>query len=442
MNKKVGIFGLGKSGIASATYFRNKGYETFVWDDSIEAIKSLDIANIIAVDYQKWPWEELESVVLAPGIPLIHPKPHRVVELAHEHGVEVICDIEVLMRDASKRAKFIGITGTNGKSTTTALIYHVLKECGVDAQIGGNFGVAALSLNAGKDSVFVLEVSSYQIDLLKKAKFDVAVLLNITPDHIDRYGSFERYTQSKKEIFKNQDEDDVAIICVDQDVTKRIAKELDAESGVNLVTYVTNGHVLKGHNFVYLPGEHNRQNIIATYFACKSIGVDEDKIIAAIKTFKGLDHRMQRVFESAEIKFINDSKATNAEATEPALKTFESVYWLAGGVPKEGGIKKLEKYFPKIKHAYFYGQAADEFTGQYKAAGHNNFTTLKTIKDAFDAAAEAALKDAQKSGQQAILLLSPACASFDEFKNYEERGKRFCEFARDFAAKNNLSEIK
>lgn len=439
MSKKVGIFGLGKSGAASATYFRNLGYETYVWDDSAESVKNLNIVNVLDIHYEKWPWDRLESLILAPGIPLIH-NPHKIVEIAKKNNVEIICDIEVLIRYAAPSAKFIGITGTNGKSTTTALIYHVLKECGVDAQIGGNFGFAALSLDISKPSVFVLETSSYQIDLINKARFDVAILLNITPDHIDRYGSFERYAQSKKEIFKNLTEDDVAIICVDQDITKRIAKAIETESPTNLVTYLTSGHILKNHEFPYLPGEHNRQNILAAYFACKAVGVDENKIIAAIKTFKGLEHRMQNILETPKVKFINDSKATNAEATEPALKTFDKILWLAGGVPKEGGIEKLQKYFPKIAHAFFFGQAGSQFAEQYKNAGFNNFTLTKTIKEAFDLATKIAMDKNETSNLQEIILLSPACASFDEFKNYEERGKWFAEQAMEFTKNGNLAK--
>ncbi len=438
MTKKVGIFGLGKSGHASAFYFRNKGYDVYFWDDSPQTVNSFDVVNTTALDIEKWPWKELEAVILAPGVPLIFPKPHRVVELANQNNVEVICDIEVLFRNSAKGAKFIGITGTNGKSTTTALIHHALKELGMDAQLGGNIGIAALELDANRPSVFVLETSSYQIDLLKKAKFDITVLLNITPDHIDRYGSFERYEQSKREIFKNLNEDDVAIICIDQDITKKIADDLEKNSPVNLVTYVSTGHLLKAHSFPYLPGEHNRQNIIAAFFACKSLGLDDDKIIAAIKTFKGLDHRIKLVFGNSEIKFINDSKATNAEATEPALKTFDNIFWLAGGVPKEGGIKKLEKYFGKIAHAFFYGQAGAEFVDTYKTAGYKNHTQTKTFKEAFAAAASLALE--QGKNKQSIVLLSPACASFDEFKNYEHRGDVFKELTNEFVKNNNLIE--
>ena len=437
MTNKVGIFGLGKSGKASATYFRNKGYDVYFWDDNQDSIKNFGVVNAIDMDIELWPWKQLESVILAPGVPLIFPKPHRVVELAKQHNVEVICDIEVLCRNANKQAKFIGITGTNGKSTTTALIYHVLNELGVDTQLGGNIGIGALDLDASRASVFVLETSSYQIDLLKKAKFDVAMLLNITPDHIDRYGSFERYVESKKCLFNNQTEEDVAIICTDQDITKQIAKELEQGSDANLVTYTSTGHLLKTHEFHYLPGEHNRQNIIAAFFACKSLGIDDNKIIEAIKTFKGLDHRIKNVFECKEIKFINDSKATNAEATEPALKTFDNIFWMAGGVPKEGGIKKLDKYFYKVAQAFFYGQAADEFANLYSTT-FKTYVKLVNFKDAFDAAASLAYEKGKETGKQSVVLLSPACASFDEFKNYEERGKLFASLALEFAKNKGL----
>lgn len=438
MNKKVGIFGLGKSGVASATYFRNKGYDVYVWDDSEESLNSFDVINTIKIEPEKWPWKELKSLVLAPGIPLLYPAPHGVVATARDNGVEVICDIEVLIRNADKKAKFIGITGTNGKSTTTALLYHVLKECGVNTQMGGNIGIAALSLDMNKEDVFVIEVSSYQIDLLKNAKFDVAILLNITPDHLDRYGPFENYVASKKAMFNRQTEQDVAIVCVDQIVTNKISKELEKESHANLVTYVTDGNILKGVQFSNLPGEHNKQNIIAAYLAAKCFVKDEAKIIAAIKTFSGLPHRIENVFENDKIKFINDSKATNAEATEPAMKTFENIYWMAGGVPKEGGIALLEKYKHKVKHAFFYGQAGPDFAETYKNWGETNFELFKTFDEAFAAAAKKATEDSRKSERKCVVMLSPSCASFDEFDNYEHRGRHFKELAIKFAKENGL----
>ncbi len=438
MSKKIGIFGLGKSGIASATYFRNKGYDVYVWDDSEESRNGFDVINTVKIETEKWPWNELSALVLAPGIPLLYPAPHGVVATANKHNVEVICDIEILMRDAGKKAKFIGITGTNGKSTTTALLYHVLKECGVSAQMGGNIGIAALSLNAGKDDVFVLEVSSYQIDLLKKAKFNVAVLLNITPDHLDRYGPFENYVNSKKAIFNNQNEEDVAIVCVDQIVTNKISKDLEKGSHANLITYVTDGSILKNHEFSNLPGEHNKQNIIAAYLAAKCFVKDESKILAAIRSFHGLPHRIENVFENAKIKFINDSKATNAEATEPAMKTFDNIYWMAGGVPKEGGITLLEKYKDKIKYAYFYGQAGPDFAETYKSWGMVNYNLVKTFDEAFAGIAAKAMENSRTSYKQCIVMLSPCCASFDEFNNYEHRGAHFKELALKFAKDNGL----
>ncbi len=438
MTLKVGIFGLGKSGVASAIYFRNRGFDVYVWDDSEKSVEAYDVINTIVVPPEKWPWGELESLVLAPGIPLTHPAPHPVVEIAKRYKVEVICDIEVLMRDAYKGAKFIGITGTNGKSTTTALINHVLKECGVDVQMGGNIGIAALSLNPNRESVFVLEVSSYQIDLLDKAAFDVAVLLNISPDHIDRYGNMENYVESKKRIFRNQNEDGMAIICVDQPVTANIAKQLATEDDASMITYITGGHILRGEEFNNLPGEHNRQNIIAAYLAAKCFVQDEQKILAAIRSFGGLAHRMEKVFESAEVVFINDSKATNAEAAAPALKTYNNIYWLAGGVPKDGGINILEEYKDKVAHAFFFGQAAPMFEKSYKGWKLKNYTKRDTMADAFTAAANMALEDAKESGKRSVVMLSPACASFDEFRNYEHRGDTFRRMATEYAEDKGL----
>jgi len=432
MTKKIGIFGLGKSGTASAAYFRNKGFDVYVWDDSIESIKQLGVVNSIALDIEKWPWKQLSSVVLAPGVPLIRPQPHRVVELAEQHGVEVTCDIEMLFREAEQDAKFIGITGTNGKSTTTALVNHILQDCGVDCQMGGNIGIPALSLDISRASVFVLEVSSYQIDLLKNTGFTVATLLNITPDHIDRYGSMPAYTASKRAIFNNQTEDGLAVICVDQEVTKAVAEDVAKNEKVNLMTYITNGAILKGLEFENLPGEHNRQNIIAAFLICNCFVKDDAKIIAAIRSFKGLAHRMEKAACNENMQFINDSKATNAEATEPALRTFNDIYWMAGGVPKEGGIKLLEKYKDRIAHGFFYGTAGEEFARTYKGWGKDSCSVFEKFDEAFSAMAKMAEENGKTSKKQNIALLSPACASFDEFDNYEHRGKHFKQLAKEY----------
>lgn len=428
----VAILGLGKSGVAAAKFYKNKNYKVYLHDDNPKGLEAFQGSDYIIAKPEDWNFKELESVIFSPGIPHLLPKPHIAAELARKNNVEIICDIEVLQRFKHQSSKIIAITGTNGKSTTTALTYHILNECGVDAEIGGNYGIAALELNVeAPNKVFVIEVSSFQLDLCNKAKFDISILLNITPDHLERYNTMENYALSKRRVFEGQKKGDTAIICVEQESTKEIANWCKGNLESEVVEYTTNDSILKNENFPYLPGAHNRQNIMAAYFAAKKIGLSDEKIIAAIKTFKGLKHRAQNVFENDKIKFINDSKATNADATEPALKTFDNIFWMAGGVPKSGGIESLEKYYPKIAGAFFYGEARNDFANTYKNSGYKNFKILEKFKQAFDEAVAAGIEFNKQTGKQAVILLSPACASFDEFKNFEHRGEVFEAMAKE-----------
>lgn len=444
-----GVFGLGKSGKATLDYLQKRGEILFAWDDSEQTrndaqsyltpkkftssfnalgatggagstngmgLIGLGLLAVFGFYWylfgkkkvkfaapETWDWKRIDALVLSPGIPLTHPKPHHVVELAKKHNKKIICDIELLYLDNSDYSRFIGITGTNGKSTTTALIGHILKEAGYDVAVGGNLGTPALTL--GKHKYYVLEMSSYQLDLIDKTRFDVAVWINISPDHIDRHGDIEGYVKAKKHIFKNGNE--TAIIGIDDPYSGAVADEIKD------VIRISNKDKLG--DFPRLPGEHNRQNINAAYQAAKAVGVSDAKILASIATFPGLEHRIEQVAEINGVKFVNDSKATNADSTQHALAAFENIYWILGGVPKDGGISSLEKFFPRIKKAYLIGQATEEFAKtlegkvQYEKCGDMTNAVKKAAADA-------------KNG---VVLLSPACASFDQFKNFEERGAFF-----------------
>lgn len=395
--KTYGVFGLGKSGKATVDYLLARADRVFAWDDN-EASR----AGIECTDPHKWDWTNIEALVLSPGIPLTHPKPHYIVKLAKNQGQKIICDIELLWLD-NQKATFIGITGTNGKSTTTALVGHILKENGFDVAIGGNLGTPALTL--GKHHYYVLEMSSYQLDLIDKARFNIAIWINISPDHIDRHGDMEGYILAKKNIFKNGNE--TAIIGSDDQYSRRVFGEF--KSAIPITKDKPLGE------FPRLPGEHNQQNINAAYEACRAVGLNDEKILASVKTFPGLEHRIEQVAVINNVKYINDSKATNADSTSNALAAFNDIYWILGGVPKAGGIAGLGKFFPRIKQAYLIGQASDEF-----AATLEGKVPYKKCGDLKNAVNEAA-KDA-KSG---VVLLSPACASFDQFRNFEERGAYF-----------------
>ncbi len=445
-NQKVGVFGLGKAGEAAVAALVAGGAEVFAWDDRMAdnglKMTSKFMSSVICHPSSEWPWHELKAVVLSPGVPLTHPKPHAVVELAKQHNVPIIGEVELLFR-AQPDATYIGITGTNGKSTTTTLIGHILQESGVTCEVGGNLGTPALALKQlSKGGVYVIEMSSYQLDLLKTVRFNVAVLLNITPDHLDRHGDMAGYIAAKKHIFERQTAADTAVVAVDDEYTRGIMQEALGIREAKIIE-VSAQHVLKEgvyakDGILYdkstlmpnasspmpltaiasLTGKHNWQNAAAAYAVCRAVGVVPEKIYAAMQSFAGLRHRLQLVATINGVRFINDSKATNADATQNALAPYKSIYWIAGGKPKAGGISSLGEYFSNIAHAFLIGEASDEFSQTLE--GKLPYTLCGTLDVAVKKAAEMA-----KDGE--VVLLSPACASFDQFKSFEHRGDVFCE---------------
>jgi UDP-N-acetylmuramoylalanine--D-glutamate ligase len=435
-SKKIcGIFGLAKSGLSSLEFLAKKGYKIFCYDDNEstidkveEIIKNSDGSitsnNINFVKYNDWPIDEMAFAVFSPGIASFGAKQHELATKLKSKDIAIICDIELLYKFKNKNTKLIGITGTNGKSTTTALIYHILKDNNLRAEIGGNYGIAALSLDIENSDYLVVETSSYQLDLLMDCKFDIAILLNITADHIDRYGSFENYRRSKERIFKYQTDQDYSIICTDNKTTKTIYESLKEKDNIGkLIGYSINDKEYKDLEFSNLKGDHNKENIIAAIESCLILGLEKEQILKSIKSFSALEHRLEEFYCDDNLIIINDSKATNAESTIPALKTYENILWLAGGVAKEESIRPLKDLFKKIHRAYFYGKAAKEFKDIFEFEGYENCQIYENLEQATNAAIEDAFK---MKGRQSILL-SPAAASFDEFKNFEERGKFFKE---------------
>ena len=442
--QQVGVFGLGKAGEAAVKSLQAGGAEVFAWDDKLTAG---------APHFSSWPWETLKALVMSPGVPLSHP----VVALAKKHNCPVIGDIELLYR-ACPKARYVAITGTNGKSTTTTLIGHILKSAGVKTEIGGNLGTPALALAPlGADGTYVLELSSYQLDLVKTTRFNVAAFLNVTPDHLDRHGSMEGYVAAKRHIFDRQQKDDVAVIAVDDEYTKEVARgQLSGASKAKIIQVsaqieLKGGvHVKRGilydstdnwqpatgnlNGIVTLTGKHNWQNAAVAWAAARACGVAPEKIYAAMQSFAGLKHRLQLVATIHGVRFINDSKATNADATSHALAPYDTIYWIAGGKPKEGGIAPLAKYFPKIAHAFLIGEAESDFARTLE--GKAPYTRCGTLKTAVEKAAAMAFAG-KKSG--AVVLLSPACASFDQWKNFEERGDAFCAMVEDLGSKRHAS---
>jgi UDP-N-acetylmuramoylalanine--D-glutamate ligase len=440
--KKVAVFGLARSGISCATALSLGGAEVFAWDDSEPAVEKaraegLPVTNLHTVDFKS-----LSALVLSPGVPLTHPEPHWTVTKAKAAGIEVIGDTEVFVRAAQgSGAKIVAITGTNGKSTTTALIGHVLKQAGLDVDVGGNIGNAVFNLRKPARGLhYVLELSSFQIDLMPGLAPDVGILTNITPDHLDRHGSMQHYADVKARIFAKQRDDQTALVGVDDQWCVGIANKIHGGTEVHRVSVeklLANGisasdGVLKDRldgseiatidlrGFHALKGRHNWQNACMAYGAATALGVDAKQIAAAMQSFPGLAHRMQEVGVVDGVAFINDSKATNADAAEKALASFDKIYWIAGGIAKSGGIEPLQPYFKRIKKAYLIGVAAADFAKTLE--GQVAYDMCDTLPRAVTAAAHDAVADGDKGS---VVLLSPACASFDQYKNFEVRGDAF-----------------
>tara|TARA_R110002096_G_scaffold10624_6_gene40651 strand:- start:2247 stop:3662 length:1416 start_codon:yes stop_codon:yes gene_type:complete len=446
--QRVAVFGLGRTGIASALALKAGGAEVLAWDDNADTRAKAHAAGVETEDLGRRDWDGIAALVLSPGVPLTHPKPHRMVELARAVGAPVIGDMELFAREINAmpegdRPKVVGITGTNGKSTTTALLGHILKKCGRDVRVGGNIGDAVLGLAPPRrGAVYVLELSSYQLDLVESLRCDVSVFLNITPDHIDRHGDLTGYIAAKTHIFDNQTRDDTAIIGVDDAASQKICTTLMTGKGRTVVpissgrtlsrgVYAIGGELhdgLNGHteavlnlgDAAALPGRHNAQNAAAAYAAARALGLEPRQIAAAIRSFPGLPHRLERVGEHGNILYVNDSKATNADAAAQALACYDDIYWILGGQAKSDGIDGLDRFYPRIAKAYLIGEAADAFARKLgDRLAHEITGTL-------EAAIDLASRDAAAAGRKApVILLSPACASFDQFKSYEHRGDMF-----------------
>ncbi|MGH6872365.1 MAG: UDP-N-acetylmuramoyl-L-alanine--D-glutamate ligase [Rhizomicrobium sp.] len=454
-NETVGVFGLARSGAASVRALKAGGATVYAWDDN-EALRAEALADgARVVPFGEWPC--FKALVLSPGIPLTHPRPHEVVLAAKAIGAPVIGDMELFAReirpnrDAKGRAPVVAITGTNGKSTTTALVGHILSSCGFAAEVGGNIGKPVLDLAPPNGrTVYVLEVSSYQIDLSPGLTPDVSVLTNITPDHIDRHGTLENYAAVKARLLEQTMKDGQVCIGVDDPHTASIYTRLSIAGGAEAVP-VSVGKVLGRGMFVvdgalydaqgqratkvmdlvdaaHLPGAHNWQNAALAYAATKPLVKDGRAIARAIESFAGLAHRIEDVGRIGKVRFINDSKATNAEAAERALVCFPDIYWIAGGRPKDGGIESLKPHFSRIRKAYLIGEAAEGFGRTLGAVPHETSQTL-------DRAVVSAFADARQSASASpVILLSPACASFDQFKDFEQRGEAFRALAKALAS--------
>lgn len=450
LNKTVAVFGLGKSGMALVRELKQRGIHIIAWDtnpDKQEQALSYGavVKNLIDIDFSS-----VDFLVISPGIPHTYPKPHIIAQKAKDAGVKIIDDIELFVSTYNK-SHYIGITGSNGKSTTSALVYHILKENNIETAIGANFGIPVFDLPAlSENGWYVLEMSSYQLELTPSMDFDISALLNITPDHLDRHNGMDGYVNVKKLIFNRKSKKTGAnIVAIDDNYTKAIFKNLSQmkTSFKNIPVsfdkknngfYVNSKGLLidnlKGeqkelfnlNELNNLSGKHNWQNILVAFAICRQVGLSNSKILNAIKSFEPLEHRAEFVLEINGVKFINDSKATNAEATQYTIQSLSDVYWIIGGRKKEGGINILLPELSKnyIKRIFTIGECEKEFYNQTKkiVPSYKCNKLDKAVIKAF----KLAIKDLKKGKvKNPVVLLSPSCASFDQYSSFEERGKHF-----------------
>jgi UDP-N-acetylmuramoylalanine--D-glutamate ligase len=449
-DKQVAVFGLGSSGLATCRALRAGGAEVVAFDDDAKKIDLATRAGIPTGDLRHVDWSHIAALVLAPGVPLTHPAPHWTVGLARAAAVGVIGDIELYCGERRARAPnspFVAVTGTNGKSTTTALTTHVLSAAGYGAECGGNIGVPILSLELPRSGhAHVIECSSYQIDLTPTLDPLVGILLNVSEDHLDRHGTLADYAAIKERVVSAVQPGGSAIVGVDdawcQAVADRIEQAGRPVVRVSVRQPLADGLYLEGDRIMRaaggtahaiariggigsLRGRHNAQNAACASAAALALGLDAAAIQRGLATFPGLAHRMEQVGRRDRVLFVNDSKATNADAAARALASFSDIFWIAGGKPKTGGITSLEGYFPRIRKAYLIGEAAAEFSATLDGR------VAHVVAGTLDRAVALAARDAEASRlDEPVVLLSPACASFDQFANFEIRGSAFRDFVR------------
>jgi UDP-N-acetylmuramoylalanine--D-glutamate ligase len=435
------VMGLGASGLAAAEALVHSGARVLAWDDNGKRRDAAANRGIGLSNLARDGLDGAQALVLSPGIPHVHPAPHPVAAKAQAADIPIISDLELLARSRAE-AFFIGITGTNGKSTVTALLGHIFETAGREAAIGGNLGPAALTLpELGADGTYILEISSYQIELISSASFDVAVLVNISPDHLDRHGGMEGYIAAKETLFARTRGNAVAVISVDDPHCRAIGTRLFSQGALRVIPISGNGPVPGGvwadngtlmdgtggeprvitalAEARALPGAHNHQNAAAAAAAALAAGIDVDAIAQALLTYPGLPHRQEFLRRIGRVAYINDSKATNPDAALRALESYDAVYWIAGGLAKDGGFEALTPAHSRIRRAFLIGDAADAIAHTLAAAVPHE------ISGNLAAAVTAAHEAAQAAGRDAVVLLSPACASFDQFTDFAARGTAF-----------------
>jgi UDP-N-acetylmuramoylalanine--D-glutamate ligase len=456
--KKIVLFGLGNSGRATAHALVSWGADVSVWDDAEASRARASEEGLNVKELSPELFQTASALVLSPGVPLTYPKPHWTVVAAKEVGLPIIGDIEIFCQvraQLSPDSIFIAVTGTNGKSTTTSLIAHLLAVDGRDVVVGGNLGPPILSLPLpSSDRIHVIECSSFQIDLTPTLTPTIGILTNLTPDHLDRHGTMDNYALSKERLIAGSN---LAIVSVSDPYSVAIAQRRAALS-LPVLQVTTDPKLKQGllyqgtHIFkscddelveladlsglLSLRGAHNTQNAAAALAAVSALGVSEQSILSGLRSFPGLPHRLEAVGYIGNTLVINDSKATNAEATQRALEAYQGrIYWILGGRPKAGGIESLGSYFHRIEKAYVIGEAMKEFVGTLR--GRVPVEEAVTL----DRAVQSVANDVSMSSTDgSVILFSPACASFDQFRNFEHRGDEFRRITKSMDGFKETSE--
>jgi len=446
--KTIGVLGLGRSGLSAARALNRCGAEVWAWDDDEGARSRAAGEGLAPIDLAGRDLSAVSALILSPGIPHTYPTPHPIVDALKNAGVPVIGDVELLVR-ACPDAIYVGVTGTNGKSTTTTLIGHVLETAGRHVGVGGNLGTPALELDAlADDGVYVLEMSSYQLEITPSFACDVAILLNISADHLDRHGGMDGYVAAKKRIFENRPDGQVAVIGIDDPVAAGIHAELAASGGRRVIAvsgnkkapggvYIEDGYLIDDldckavrrceiADIISLPGAHNGQNAAATYASAMALGVEPAQAVRGIRSYPGLAHRQEAVSVVDGVLYVNDSKATNVDATSRALACYDFVLWIAGGRSKGDEFDALRPYLARVREAFLIGEAAETYGTSLE--GQVPWTNCGDLKTAVERARLRALESAK---HRPVVLLSPACASFDQFDNFEARGDAFKRLVRE-----------
>lgn len=426
-NKKIGIFGLGISGVSSFDFLKEQTQKIICWDDSEANRNKVEQQYLLPLSDSVW--QTLDMIIISPGI----PSSHAIFSLASKYNILISSDIEVFL-ETNYDSEIIVITGTNGKSTVTSLIGHILQGSKLDYHIGGNIGLPVLSLPQHAKG-YILELSSFQLDLLSSVNPTIAVLLNLAPDHLDRHGTYPAYCQAKEKALLG---DGLKIIGTNSEDSKKLYHKLNNSGEKNLIPInlltgiycdstklMDNFFDIKSYDLSELKnlsGQHNYENIASAFAVCRALGVDGKTIIKHISSFNGLAHRMQFIGAHKHISFYNDSKATNVSSAIASLSALDNIFWISGGVFKEENLLAIDKFLKNIKKAYLFGKSRVLFKEYLE--GKIDYVSCETMEEALNAA----VNDAILEKKPANILLAPACASFDQFNNFEDRGNKFINF--------------